>query len=171
MLRANFFYKFFKYKNKNNNYKIIKYNTNQQFDLENKINFKIVEIDQKIAENSKALIEAQIVKFRSTLSKSNSFIEKISKNVYKNKLEDSINWHQKQIKELYLLRRKLQIDLEKIQGIFWLNRIKRILAVIFIGFFTLFILFIFFSGFIIIIYLLPLIILIFLGYLLATKKY
>ena len=171
MLRANFFYKFFKHK-KNNNYKdqIIKYNKNEQFDLENKINLKIIEIDRKISENSKALIEAQIVKFRSTLSKSNSFIEKISKNIYKTKLEDSINWHQKQIKELYILRRELQIDLEKMQGIFWINRIKRTLAILFIGFFTLLILFIFFSGFIIIIYLLPLIILIFLGYLIINKK-
>ena len=77
----------------------------------NQINNKILEIDQKIAENSKALIQAQIVKLRSSFSSSNNFIERIGENVYKKKLEESINWHQKQIRDLYLNRRKLQINL------------------------------------------------------------
>ena len=170
MLRANFFYKFFKYK-KNSSQKIIKYNSNHKFDLQNKINTRIIEIDQKISENSQALLEAQIVKLKSTFSKSNNFIEKIGKNVYKTKLEDSINWHQNQIKQLYYKRRELKINLEKIKGVFWINQIKRFLSIILIGFFILLSLLIFLSGFMIIIYLLPLLILILLGYFLYTKKY
>ena len=170
MLRANFFYRFFKYKENNRN-EIVQYNSNKTIDLENQINNKIIEIDQQISENSKALLEAQIVKFRSTFSKPNNFLENIGKNVYKAKLEDSIHWHQKQLKELFLRRRELQINLEKIKGIFWLNRIKRFLTIILIGFLILLSLFIFSSGFMIIIYLLPLIILISLGYFLANKKY
>ena len=167
MLRANFFYKFFKYKQNSSN-KIIKYNSNEKFDLEFQINNKILEIDQNISEISKALLEAQIIKLRSTFSKSNNFIDKIGQNVYKIKLEDSINWHQKKLKELYFRRKELQINLEKIKGIFWRNQVKRFLIIIFIGIFVLLSLFIFFSGFIIII--MPLIIFIFLGYLLANKK-
>ena len=170
MLRANFFYKFLKYK-KNKNNEIVKYNSNKEFDLANQIHNKIIIIDEEISENSKSLFEAQIVKLRSTFSKSNNFIDEIGKNVYKTKLENSINWHQKKLKELYFKRRELQINLEKLKGIFWLNRIKRFLAIIFIGFFVLLSLFIFLSGFMIIIYLLPLIIIIVLGYLLANKKY
>ena len=68
-------------------------------------------------------------------------------------------------------RRKLKLHLEKSQGIFWLNRIKRFLAMILIGLLLLFSLFIFISGFMIIIYLLPLIALIFLGYWLTNQKY
>ena len=167
MLSAEFFYKFFKYRNN----KIIKYKSNRKLDLEYQIKNKIIELDKEIAQISNALFEAQIVKVRSTFSKSNNFIDKIGKNVYKEKLEKSINWYTNQLKELYSKRRELQTNLEKIKGIFWLNRIKRFLTIILIGFFILFSLFIFLSGFMIIIYSLPLIILILLVYLLITKKY
>ena len=170
MLRANFFLKFFKYKKKIS-HQIVQYHSNQSSSIQDEIKTKIVEIDQKISETSQSLVEAQIVKLRSTFSKSNNFIEQIGKNVYKTKLEDSINWHQKQLKELYLKRKELEIKIEKLQGIFWLNRIKRLLRIILIGFFIMLSLFIFFSGFIIIIYLMPLIILILLGYLISTKRY
>jgi len=170
MLRANFFLKFFKYK-KTSSHEIVKYHTNKNFSLEDQIKNKIVETDQKISENSQSLIETQIVKLRSTFSKSNNFIGQIGENIYKKKLEDSLNWHQKELKELYLRRRELEIKLEKLKGIFWLNRIKRLLRIIFIGFFIFLSLFIFLSGFIIIIYLMPLIILIFLAYFIYTKRY
>tara|TARA_B100001250_G_scaffold386503_1_gene383090 strand:+ start:2243 stop:2755 length:513 start_codon:yes stop_codon:yes gene_type:complete len=170
MLRANFFNKLFKYR-KNSSHKIIKYNSNTQFDLQDQINSQIIEIDQKISENSKALIEAQIVKLRSSFSKSTNFIDKIGKNVYKAKLEESITWHQQKLKELYLKRRNLQRNLEKMTGIFWISQIKRFLTIIFIGFFILLSLFIFFSGFLVIIYLLPILMLLCLGYFIANKKY
>ena len=170
MLGANFFFKLFKYK-RNNSHKIVQYNSNENFELQDQINIEIIDIDQKISENSKSLVEAQIVKFKSTFSRSNNFIEQIGKNVYKTKLEDSINWHQKKLKYLYLRRRELEINLEKLKGIYWINKIKRNLILILIGFFILSTLFIFFSGFMIIIYLLQLIILISLVYLVSTKRY
>ena len=170
MLRRNLLLKFFNWKKHKSN-EIVQYNSNLKFDLEDQINHKIKELDEIIAENSKALFEAQIVKLRSNLSKSNNFIEKIGKNVYKTKLDESINWYQKQIKESYLKRRELQINIEKIKGIYWLNQIKRFLKIIFIGLLLLLSLFIFLSGFMIIIYSLPVMIMIFFVYLLATKKY
>ena len=170
MLRANFFSKFFKYK-KNSSHIIVKYSTNKNFDIQDQINTKILDIDHKISENSKALVDAQMVKLRSTFAKSNNFIEQIGKSVYKPKLEESINWHQKQLKELYIRRKELEINLEKHKGIFWINQIKRFLRIILIGIFIFLSLFIFLSGFMVIIYLLPLIILIFLIYLVSTKRY
>jgi len=170
MLRANFFFKSLKNR-QNSGHDIVQYNSNEDFELQDQINIKIIDIDKKISENSKALVEAQIVKLKSTFSKSNNFIEQIGKNVYKTKLEESINWHQKQLKYLYLKRRELEINLEKLKGIFWINKIKRLLNIIFIGFFIFLTLFIFFSGFMIIIYLMPLIILIFLVYFISTKRY
>lgn len=169
MLRANFF-KIFKYK-KNSNFEIVQYDSNKHFSVKDQIKTNIIEIDQKILEISKSLVEAQIVKLRSTFSNSNNFLEQIGKNVYKTKIEDSINWHQKQLKELYLRRRELKIKLEKLKGIFWLNRIKRLLRNILIGFFIFLILFFFLSGFMIIIYLMPLIILILLGYFVSAKRH
>ncbi len=169
MLRANFF-KFFKYKI-NSSHEIVQYNSSKNSSVPDEINTNIIELDQKILEISKSLVEAQIVKLRSTFSKSNNFLEQIGKNVYKTKIEDSINWHQKQLKELYLSRRELEIKLEKLKGIFWLNRIKSLLRIILIGFFIFLTLFIFLSGFMIIIYLMPLIILISLGYFVSTKRY
>ena len=169
MLRANFFYKFFKYKRNSSN-QMVKYSESRVFDLQDEINNKILKIDKQISENSKALLEAQIVKLRSTFSKSNNFLEKIGENIYKTKLEDSISWHQSKLKELFLKRKELQINLEKIKGIFWLSRIKRFLIIVLIGFLILLSLFIFLSGFMIIIYLLPLIIFIVLAYLIIAKK-
>ncbi len=170
MLRSNFFLKFFKYR-QNSNHEIVQYNSKENFSLQDQLKIKIIEIDQKISETSQALVDAQIVKFRSTFSKSNNFLEQIGKNIYKTKIEDSINWHQKQLKELYFRRRELEIKLEKLKGIFWLNQIKRLLRIIFIGFFIFLTLFVFLSGFMIIIYLMPLIILILLGYFVTTKRY
>ena len=170
MLRANFFFKFFKYK-QNNSHKIVRYNSNQNFALQDQINIKITSIDQEISENSKALVEAQLVKLKSTFSRSNNFIVKIGKNLYKKQLDESIYWHQNNLKELYRRRRELQIKLEKLKGIFWQNRIKRILKIILIGFIIFLLLLIFMSGFMIIIYLMPFIILILLVYLLSSKRY
>ena len=170
MLRTNFFYKFFRHEN-NSSQEIVKYNSNKELNFQDQLKLEIIEIDKNISENSKALIEAQIVKFRSTFSKSNNFIEKIGENIYKVKLEESITWHQQQLKELYFRRKELQINLEKLKGTFLLNRLKRFLALILTGCLMLLALFIFLSGFMIIIYLLPLILLIILIYLIKNKKY
>ena len=169
MSLSSFFNKFFK-SNRNNNYKIIRYKSNRDLELQDQLNKKLIEIDQEISQTSRSLLEGQIVKLRSNFSKSNNFIDRIGKNIYKTKLDESIIWHQKQLKELYLSRKDLQINLEKIKGIYWINRIKRFLAIIFIGIVILVSLFIFLSGFMIIVYLMPLIILIFLGYLLTSQK-
>ena len=166
MLRSNFFYKFFK-QAQISDHKIVTFHLNKEFNLEDQVKNEIIEIDKRISKDSKALIEAQIVKLRSTFSKSNNFIEKLGENIYKVKLEESISWHQKQLKELYSRRRELQIKLEKVKGIFWLSRIKRLLIIVLLGFFILLGLFIFLSGFMLIIYLLPVILL---GYLIANKK-
>ena len=170
MLGTNFFLKFFKYK-KNYSNKIIQYNSKQNFALQDQINNEIIDINQKISENSKAFVDVQIVKLRSTFSRSNNFIDQIGKNVYKTKIEESITWHQKQLQELYVRRRELEINLEKLEGVFWLNRIKRCLKIILIGFFIFLALLIFLSGFMILIYLMPFIILIVLLYLISTKRY
>ena len=170
MMRINIILNFFKHK-RNRGSELVEYNSNKSFILEDKISTNISEIDKKIAEISKGLVEAQIVKLRSTFSKSNNFIEQIGKNVYKTKLEESIIWYQKELKTLYLRRRELEITQEKLKGIFWLNQIKKIIKLIFIGFLIFLSLLIFLSGFMIIIYLMPLIILIFLVYLISTKRY
>tara|TARA_Y100001968_G_scaffold181736_1_gene166421 strand:- start:105 stop:617 length:513 start_codon:yes stop_codon:yes gene_type:complete len=169
MLRTNFFFKFFKYK-KSNSHNIELFHSSENFSVKDQISKSIKEIDKQISENSQALIEAQIVKLRSSFSRSNNLIEQIGKNVYKTKLEDSIYWHQKQLEELYIKRNQLKKTLEKLKGVFWLNQIKRLLKIILIGLFVFLSLFIFLSGFMIIIYLMPLIILILLVYLVASKR-
>ena len=170
MLGKNLFLNLFKYK-KGSSYEIVQYNKNKGFTLEDQINNEINYIDQEIAVNSKALVEAQLVKLRSTLTKSNNFIEKIGKNVYKTKLEESINWHQKDIKNLYLRRKELVIKLEKLQGIFWLNQLKRFFGIMLIIFLMILLLIIFFSSFMLLIYSMPFILLIFTGYLIFRNRY
>ncbi len=48
MLGANFFLKFSKYK-KNISHEIVRYDSNEKSDLKEKINLKIIEIDQKLS--------------------------------------------------------------------------------------------------------------------------
>ena len=170
MLKENFFYKFFKDK-QNSSLAIVNYDSKKKFELEDKITNKIIEIDQRILETNKALLEAQIVKFRSTFANSNNFLEKIGKNVYKKKVDESIKWYQKDLKELYLKRKTLKIDLEKFKGIFWLNRIKRFLKTSLIIFFIVLSLLIILSGFMMMIYILPLVLLMVFIYSLFSKKY
>ena len=78
MLSVKFFYKFFKSKQSRST-DVVKYNSNINFDLAEKVNNQIIKINEEISYNSKALLEAQIVKLRSNFSKSNNFIEKIGK--------------------------------------------------------------------------------------------
>ncbi len=87
MLRANFFFKLFK-SEKKISHEIEQYKSNNNFYLQDQFNTKIIEIDQKISENSQALIEAQVVKLKSRFSRSNNFIEQIGKNVYTTKLDE-----------------------------------------------------------------------------------
>ena len=170
MHRSNFFYKFFNHIN-NSDYQITKYKSLDKLSIKDELKQQILDVDKKITDHSQALFEAQIVKLKSTFSQSNNFIEKIGKNMYKEKLEDSISWYQKQLKILYIERRNLQINLEKINGIFWINRIKRFLSFLIIGLLLLILIFIFISGFMIVIYLLPIIILFYIGYIIVKKKY
>ena len=170
MLRANFLFNLFKI-NKDSRYEIVQYDKNKSFTLQDQINNEIKFVDQKISVNSKALVEAQLVKLRSTFTKSNNLLENIGKNIYKTKIEESINWYQKDIKNLYLRRRELIIELEKLQGIFWLNQIKRLFGIISIIFLIFLLLIIFFSSFMLLIYLMPFILLIFIGYLISRDKY
>ncbi len=169
MLDSNFFYKLFGYK-KNTSNKITTYSPSNNFTIHKEIKTQLIEIDREITQNSKALFEAQIVKFRTTFSKTNNLIEKMGKNIYKNQIEDSVNWHQQKLKDLYFERRRLQIKSEKITGTFWLHRIKRILKVVLLGFLLLLIICIFISGFLAMIYSLPFLILIFIAYTLSRKN-
>ncbi len=73
MLDSNFFYKFFRYK-KNTSNQITTYTASDNFGIQNKIKTQLIKIDREIAQNSKALCEAQIVKLRATFSKPNNLI-------------------------------------------------------------------------------------------------
>ncbi len=168
MLDSNFFYKFFRY-NKNTSNKITTYQKSNNFDIHNQLTNNLLKIDREIAQNSKALFEAQIVKFRYTFSKSNNFIERIGENLYKNQIEESINWHQRKLKDLYFERSRVQIQIERITGSFWINRIKRILTLVFLLFLLLLSIFIFISGFLAMIYTLPFLILISIAYIFSRK--
>ena len=167
MLRENFFYKFFNRKH-SISHQLVKYNSNIISNLQGQINDKIIEIDRKIYENNKALVQAQVIQLKYKISKTNNFFDQIGRNVYQTKLDETISWHKEKLKELYFERKELQINLEKIQGIFWLNQFKRYLKLLGIVFLIFINISILLSGFMIIIYLLPLIILISLGYIIIN---
>ena len=170
MLRENFFYKFFNQKQSINN-NLVKYNSNKIFDLQGQIKNKIIEIDGKIYENNKDLVQAQVIQLKYKISKPNNIFDQIGRNVYQTKLGETISLHKEKLKELYFERKELQINLEKIQGIFWLNQVKRYLKLLGIVFLIFLNILILLSGFMIIIYSLPFIILILLGYIIITKQY
>ncbi len=169
MLNLNFFYKFFKYQRNVSN-EITTYNPSNNFKIHNQINTKLIEIDKEIAQNSKDLFEAQIVRFRTIFSTPKNLIERMGKNMYKSQIEDSISWHQQKLKDLYFERSRIQIQLEKITGNLWINRIKRILKVVLLAFLLLLIIFIFISGFLAMVYSLPFLMLVFMVYIFSRKN-
>ena len=170
MFNSNFFHKIFRYK-KNISSQITSYDPSNTFKIQSKNKAQMQEIDREIKQNSQALLEAQIVKLRTTFSNPNNLFEQIGRNVYKNQIDVSINWHQKKLKDLYFERRIIQMELEKENGTFWINSIKRSLIILLLIIISLFSVFILISGILAMIYLLPFFILILMGYILLKKKY
>ena len=93
------------------------------------------EIDRQISDLAGGILQAGMVKVRIALDNNKGFLGNIQKRVYKSAAEESVNWHTKKIRNLINEKREKQKLLDKLEGVYWFKKVKRIFsfAVISIG--------------------------------------
>tara|TARA_Y100001968_G_C19425974_1_gene754380 strand:- start:978 stop:1484 length:507 start_codon:yes stop_codon:yes gene_type:complete len=116
---------------------------------------RIEEIDLSIAETTRSIFEAQIVRFRSLFSNNVNILENFQRKLVEKSVNNSLLWHQKRLRELNSERILLQDDLDKISGKYWNKRLKRIIQRIIIWLCILLSIFVFIIGIATAIYLIP----------------
>ncbi len=92
-------------------------------------------IDNEIKELIKGLIEVQIVKIKSIITKDKNWFNLIQKKYYQISINQSINWHIKSLKEAIIKRNQIQQRYRRINSnliLFYLKEILRIIKIILI---------------------------------------
>ncbi len=142
---------------KNSNVSSIQRFTHVQNNIEDTDSLKeqLISIDQKISNITKELFMAQAVKIKSALSQNNGWLQGIKQKWYQSATNESIIWHKDRLRILHKERREIQIKLEKKMGRFWLNQIRRWLALLALLISSLIVIWIIFMGLFTAIYLLP----------------
>ena len=152
------------------NFKIQKFKDNNNRIIEEQLKKRLIEIDKKITQTIKDLVNSQLLQIRVVLTSKNNLIDKIQRSIYESPINNSIRWHKHILSELYKERKETQIRYEKITGTYWVNRIKSLFVkLLFFGFIVLS-LGVFISGIMAIIYLLPIILTISIIYLFLQYK-
>ena len=134
------------------------------------IRLRLRNIDRKIAEATKALWDAQAIGMKSILSNRTDWLSNLQRNWYVSAANDSANWYKKEIKMLYQERNELQILLDKAEGKFWSNKIKRLLRLVLMGLVLCLMIWIIGLGLLTALYLLPIWACILCVYLIIKKK-
>ena len=138
-------------------------------DIANKLFCEIKNIDQRIAEVTKGLIDAQAVSIRSSLSSQNNLYVELQKKWFGSLIKKSVSWHSEELLFLYKERQKCQGKLDQIYGKVWTKRIRRWFILLLLVLFSLFIIWIILMGIITALYLLPIWGTIILAYFLIVK--
>ena len=107
-------------------YTIIKFDNNEISSLIE----QITTIDKQIQRTSNAIIEAQVVRVRSLLSREANIFNSFQKKIVVSKATSSVEWHQKQLFMLNQHRKELQIKLDTLTGETWRRRIDNIIRTI-----------------------------------------
>ena len=126
---------------------------------------EIQEIDQKLAAEIKELMQTQAVGLKTALSKNKNWFDQLQKKIYWSRIKESLFWHRDQIIFLYREKRKLQIQLDRLNGRVWAKRIRSWIAILTLCIISFFAVWIVFMGIITTLYLLPLLVLVLVSYL------
>ncbi len=127
---------------------VIRNNSSQN--LIDHISNEIELLDRQILQTQEALIQAASVGIRTKVFGDRNLLSRMTNRFYFSLANDSANWHKTKLIELQKQRISLQFRLERLNGTFWINRLKRwlfvLLAFVSFGFFiSLFIIAIFFT--------------------------
>ena len=133
--------------------------------IENQINI----LDKEIARITHELIQAQAVGLKSALSPRKGWIMSFQKKWYQSAAQESANWHSQKLMSLHKERRKLQSKLDRLNGKYWLSKIKRLISYLILIATCLIVFWILIMGFLTTIYLIPLWSSILLAYFLLKK--
>ncbi|WP_320664580.1 Sema domain-containing protein [Prochlorococcus sp. MIT 1223] len=116
---------------------------------------RIKTLDYEIAETSKNIFQAQLVRVRTLFSGSNNFFQGLQQRFVETSATNSLLWHQERLVNLSAERKFLQSKLDRMTGQTWPKRFRKLLSLITIFFLISFICFIFIIGIAAAIYILP----------------
>ena len=146
------------------------YKANKQKDRAEQLKDRLIQIDKKILMLSKELIQVQIVRIKYSLSNSKNWLHILQKKVYNVSIQESIDWHAKELRDARRERSIVQSEYDSFTGQTWSNRIKKWTLIFISSILMLFIISIFIMGLIAFIYSLPILIAVICLYLMLNRK-
>ncbi len=146
------------------------YNDTPKDILIQKITQEISRLDQKISKEAKELFQTEVTGIKAALSSNTSWIDKLQAKFYRSKIQNSAKWQRDQVRRLYQEKQRLQSQLDRLTGKFWIKKIRKWLAIIMLLILFIFAIWIIFMGLITTLYLLPLWGSILIGYLFFKRN-
>ena len=131
---------------------------------------RINQIDLEIKNISKEIFKAQLLRYRSIFSKESNFLISIQRKYLEASAIKSADWHKQKLIELIEERRVLKIELNRLTGKVWRERLKKLCWNIAIGFTFLLSILIVILFFLITIYSLPIFLFLIISYLIINKS-
>ena len=129
-------------------------NTSKDFIIQ-KITQDILKIDQKISKEAKDLFQTEVAGIKAAFSSNNSWLDRLQKNIYRSKIQNSAKWQRDQIRQLYQEKQKLQLQLDRLTGKFWIKQLQKWLTLFIFTVLVIFAIWIIFMGLVTTLYLLP----------------
>ena len=130
-------------------------NNTQKEILIQKITQEILKIDQKISKEAKDLFQTEVTGIKAALSNNISWLDRLQNKFYRSKIQDSAKWQRDQIRQLYQEKLKLQLQLDRLTGRFWIKQIRKWLTLFILIIVFIFAIWVIFMGIITTLYLLP----------------
>ncbi len=120
-----------------------------------KITQEILKLERKITQEARDLLQTEVTGIKAALSRNNSWLNRLQNKVYRSRIENSAKWQRDQIKQLYHEKVKLQVQLDRLQGKFWINQVRKWLTFVLFAMLLIFAIWVIFMGVITTLYLLP----------------
>ncbi len=131
---------------------------------------KLITIDAELSDLTSRLLQAQVVRIKSGFDSRKGLIGSLQNKFYTAAANESVSWHSKQIKMLINERKKVVDTLDKLKGVYWYKRIRRIFNLCFILLIGVLMAWVAVIGVITAIYALPILLCIFGVYFFMQKK-
>ncbi len=141
----------------------------QSTDSINHILNRIESIDQQIKITSQAILDAQLVKFRSIIFKRKNIFDGFQKRIVESSVNSSVHWHQQHLYKLKGERNKLQFKLDRLTGRVWQRKVLKVTQTISIVLVFLIAISFIIMGLFAVLYLLPIFAMFVIGLIIANK--
>ena len=114
------------FKNPKRHYSIQKLKPYNKTDYLQSLTEQLNQIDRQIEITNKAILDAQVVKFRYLFSTNNNFFLGLQKKMIESNVNKSLQWHLLDLKDLRGKRRKVQTSIDILTGNVWSRRIRNL---------------------------------------------